>query len=274
MPELPEVETVARTLAPLVEGQTLLRLRVLDARLGPLPLKRVRARRVGRVFRLGKQVLFELDPSSAGGPPHWLGVHLRMTGRLLWRAADDKGSVDLPQLRALFELERGTVLFQDTRRFGTIAFYEKLAAAKPEGIDPTSRAFTVDSLEAALRRGSDEQEIKPWLLRQDRLVGVGNIYASEILWHAGVAPARRLKTLKKPEIAAIWKAVGDVLAAAIEACGTTFSDFQNARGSIGSYQAYLRVYGREGEPCPSCQEPVQRRVQAQRSTYFCRRCQR
>ena len=274
MPELPEVETVVRTLAPLVEGQILSRLRVLDPRLGPVPLRKLRGRRVGRVFRLGKQVLFEFDPRTPSGPPHWLGVHLRMTGRLLWRAADESGDADLPQLRALFELERGVVLFQDTRRFGTIAFYEKLAEAKPAGIDPTSRAFTVEALEAALRRGADSQEIKPWLLRQDRLVGLGNIYASEILWHAKIGPGRRLGTLKKLEIAALWKAIGDVLAAAIEACGTTFSDFQNARGSIGSYQAYLCVYGREGEPCPGCQEPISRRVQAQRSSYFCRRCQR
>lgn len=286
MPELPEVETVARSLAPLVEGQQVLRARVLDkARLGDLPTRRVTGRRLARVFRLGKEVLLELalaGPSKnvAAGPAPaaekrntlWLGVHLRMTGRLLWRPERDAEA--LPHLRAAFELEQGQLVFQDTRRFGTLRLYDSLEAAQPTGLDPTSEAFTVAALGELLARGSGTQLLKPWLLRQDRLVGIGNIYAAEIPHHAGLDPRREVGSLSRREIDRLHRATREVLAAAIAACGTTFSDFQSGRGVTGSYQQYLRVYGREGESCARCGGTVEKLQQQQRSTFFCSGCQR
>ena len=270
MPELPEVETVARSLIDLVLGQKLIAARILDRERLSISQKRLLGRRISDVFRLGKSLLFELN--RADGAPLWLGVHLRMTGRILWCPKND--AVDLSHVRAVFQLEKGQLAFQDIRRFGTLRIYDDLASAKPSGLDPTSSAFSAGALIFLLTKGSKTQEIKPWLIRQDRLSGLGNIYASEILHWAEVAPSREIGSLKSEEIRRLYQAICDVLSAAISACGTTFSDFQNALGTVGSYQRYLRVYKREGEPCPKCGAAIVRIVQKQRSTFFCQRCQR
>ncbi len=276
MPELPEVETVARQLAPLVEGRRVERVRLLD----PL-LRRVRGWRapagspgagVARVFRHGKQVLFELRPNGArrrarGESPLWLAVHLRMTGRL---SVARRVPRERAHLRAIFRLDDGVVLFHDVRRFGTIRWLKDPEDAAPGAIDPTTPAFTPASLASLL--GTSRQEIKPWLLRQDRIVGLGNIYASEILHLARIAPIRPAGSLDRAERRRLHDATRRVLERAIENCGTTFSDFQDAYGVTGSYQELLSVYGREGEPCPRCGEPVVRLVQQQRSTFWCPGC--
>jgi len=283
MPELPEVETVARSLAPLVCGRRVRHVRICDEKLADLPVRRLQRRTIRRVFRLGKQVLLEL--TTAAGNALWVGVHLRMTGRLLWLPSLPDGAsaaAEMPHLRVLVSLDGGKdvslqggeLAFQDTRRFGTMVVYDSLAAARPVGLDPTRDDFTVDALREQLGRGSGTQPLKTWLLRQDRLVGLGNIYASEILWHAGLRPTRGAGSLRRAQIERLWRATRDVLAAAIEACGTTFSDFQSAQGVSGSYQRTLRVYGREGEACVACGGDIERLVMAQRSTFFCRRCQR
>jgi formamidopyrimidine-DNA glycosylase len=121
--------------------------------------------------------------------------------------------------------------------------------------------------------GESHQNIKAWLLRQDRLVGLGNIYASEILFVAGISPLREAASLEATEHRKLLRATRLVLRRAIRNCGTTFSDFQDAQGLTGSYQNYLAVYGRESEPCLRCGTPVVRFVQQQRSTFFCSRCQ-
>ncbi len=271
MPELPEVETVARSLAPLVEGQTVMRVRILDRARLELPTRRLARRHLIRVFRLGKEVLLELAKTSSRRSC-WLGVHLRMTGRLLWRP--DRDAAELPHVRAIFELDRGQLVFQDTRRFGTLTLYDALDMAQPAGLDPTTGAFTVEALRAQLARGSGAQLLKPWLLRQDRLVGIGNIYAAEIPHHAGLGPHRTVGSLHRAEIGRLHLAIREVLTAAIDACGTTFSDFQSGRGVEGSYQQHLRVYGREGEPCPRCGATIEKLTQQQRSTFYCPGCQR
>ena len=122
--------------------------------------------------------------------------------------------------------------------------------------------------------GNTHQNIKAWLLRQDRLVGLGNIYASEILFVAGISPLRQASSLNAAEHRSLLRATRRVLRRAIKNCGTTFSDFQDAQGLTGSYQHYLTVYGRDGEPCPRCRAPVVRLVQQQRSTYHCAQCQK
>jgi len=269
VPELPEVETVARQLAPLVAGRRVTRLAIHDrTKLAP-PGARLVERTVGRVVRVGKRVLIELQSAPAGAPPLWLAVHLRMTGRLVFGREVPAGTPQ-PHVRAQLFLDGGVVSFIDPRRFGTFEWLHALEEAAPDAVDPTEDAFTPDCL-AALLRGSP-QPLKTWLLRQDRLVGIGNIYASEILWHARLSPFRAAGGLKRDEIARLHGATRAVLAAAIEACGTTFSDFQDAHGLTGSYQRFLAVYEREGEPCPRCGGPVARRTQAQRSTYWCRGC--
>ena len=267
MPELPEVETVARQLEPRLVGRTVRRLQIFDPRLRNGRTPRVAGRSILGVTRSGKRVLIELSPGTGVKGALWLAVHLRMTGRLLWE--EERG--DHEHLRARFRLDRGALLFLDTRRFGTFDWYRSRAAAAPDGIDPLSPALTPRRL-ADLVRGST-QDLKSWLLRQDRLVGLGNIYASEILHAARLSPFREGRSLTQAEVQRLHRCTRRILERAIRNCGTTFSDFRDARGISGSYQRLLSVYDREGRPCRRCRVPVERIVQQQRSTYFCPGCQ-
>ncbi|MCB9557003.1 MAG: bifunctional DNA-formamidopyrimidine glycosylase/DNA-(apurinic or apyrimidinic site) lyase [Deltaproteobacteria bacterium] len=267
MPELPEVETVARQLAPLIDGRVAQRLQVLDRqRLTVQRPTRIRDRRVESVRRLGKQLVI----CFAGAPPLYIVVHLRMTGRLIW--CDQQQPVVVDHLRARVCFDRGQLQFIDTRRFGEFRLVDDLTPYAPAGLDPVEQPLSAARL--AKLAGSSKQPLKTWLLRQDRLVGLGNIYASEICFHAGLDPRRPLDTLATADWRRVAIATRDVLARAIEACGTTFSDFQGAQGVNGSYQQYLAVYGRDGLACPRCGRPIERLVQVQRSTFFCAACQK
>ena len=275
MPELPEVETIARQLAPLVSGRAVRRLEVLDRRLGRIRTS-LCGLRVSTVSRVGKQVVVELREvprrarSRDAAGRLWLAIHLRMTGRLLWTPAGEVPPRE--HLRARLILAGGELSFVDVRRLGTLRIHRSRDAVQAKGIEPLTAELTARAL-AALLAGS-AQPIKPWLLRQDRLLGIGNIYASEILHRARIHPERPAGSLGAAETRRLWVATRQVLRAAIRRCGTTISDFQDARGRAGSFQRRLAVYGREGEPCRGCGGPVERRVQAGRSSYFCGRCQR
>lgn len=265
MPELPEVETVARQLRPLLIGRRVVAAQVLDAdKLGGCGVEACAGHTIEGVRRLGKQIVVDL------GELH-LGVHLRMTGRL---RVLDQG--ELPRhSRALLDLSDGaSLVFADTRRFGTLQVASDPLAFAPAGLDPTTPRFTPALLLDLLRRGRGTTPLKPWLLRQDRLVGIGNIYASEICFEAALHPQRPVARLGPVTVRRLHDATRDVLEAAIEHGGTTFSDFQGATGETGGHQAHLCVYGREGEACVRCGGTVERVVQAQRATYFCGGCQR
>ena len=271
MPELPEVETVARQLAQEIRGLVVKRLEIMDPKLGPLPAARLPGRVVQDVSRLGKQVVLTLAASTMHPPaPLYLVVHLRMTGRLIWHPSARLH--ERKHLRARLELDGGSVLFHDVRRFGTLKVLDSLTAVQPTGVDPVTGVLTPGVLGQLL--GQSRQEIKVWLLRQDRLVGLGNIYASEVLFAARVHPQRAACSLTRPEQRRLVAVIRRVLTRAIAHCGTTFSDFQTARGTLGSYQRYLKVFKRQGKACPGCGEAVQRLVQQGRSTFFCPRCQR
>jgi formamidopyrimidine-DNA glycosylase len=269
MPELPEVETVARQLHSLLAGATVTRGEVFDRRLGvDTLLADANGRPIENVRRVGKFVA--LDFARRPESTRTLLVHLRMSGRLLVTAPGEP----MPDrwVRATLVTDTGHRLdFVDPRRFGTFDWTND-----PEsfvgGLDPTTVAFTLDRLIELV--GDSSQPAKLWLLRQDKLVGIGNIYASEILFDAGVDPRTPMGRLSKPRLAKVHASTVKILAAAIEACGTTFSDFQDAHGLTGSYQTFLKVYARDGEPCRVCATPVRRLVQGQRSTFFCAKCQR
>jgi len=268
MPELPEVETVARQLDPLVAGRRIARLVIRDRKLGHADRGRVAGTRILAVRRSGKQVVFDLARGRRRTPELFLVVHLRMTGRLLW-VGDDEPSP--PRARAELVLDRGRVAFVDTRRFGTLRLFDDAGELAPHGVEPLSDELTAGRLAALLGRSG--QPIKPWLLRQDRLVGVGNIYAAEILFAARVDPRRAAGSLSRAEVRGLHRAIRSVLRRAIECCGTTFSDFQDARGRSGGFARLLAVYGREDEPCRRCGGSIARIVQQQRSTFFCPGCQ-
>jgi formamidopyrimidine-DNA glycosylase len=271
LPELPEVETVARQLRSEIRDRTIERVSIVDNLL-QFPArhtKTLRGARIREVSRFGKQVALEVH--RPGEATHWLLVHLRMTGRLMWFAADGPAPGYRSQPRARLHLSGGELWFSDTRRFGTFTLTTNLQDHKKWQLDPILDKLTPRGL--SLQLADSQQEIKAWLLRQDRLVGIGNIYASEILYNAGLHPQRTAASLEHEEIGRLCSAIRKVLQAAIRHCGTTFSDFQDSRGEVGGYQRFLKVYQRQSEACGRCGGEILRIVQQQRSTFFCADCQ-
>src|SRR5918912_3307130 len=270
MPELPEVETIVRALRPAVQGRVLERLEVLDARwCDPAPPSALddatRGRRVERVWRRGKYIVWELADDAH------LVMHLRMTGNMLLTG-------DAPHTRVRFHLSGGEqVVFTDPRRFGTGVVLlgtdarDDYFAARlgPEPLDPD---FTPDVLRAiaAGRRAP----VKAFLLSQERIAGVGNIYADEALWRARIHPLRPVGTLRRPQLEALRDAVVESLEAGIDARGASIDDFRHPDGARGSFQDRFLVHLREGEPCRRCGSRIVKTRAAGRGTYLCPRCQR
>jgi formamidopyrimidine-DNA glycosylase len=271
MPELPEVETIRRQLAPHVEGRTITRIEVLDARwTSPDPARAVEAALEGRLIerlgRRGKYLLWELSDDI-----HLL-VHLRMTGNLLFDPPHEP-----PHTRVRLHLDDDhLLLYIDPRRFGTGHVVGSRAARDAYldarlGIEPLTPEFTLEHLRlvACGRRAP----VKAFLLDQRRVAGVGNIYADEALFRAGIHPLRPAGRLTRPQLALLREAVEDALRAGIEAKGATIDDFRHVDGARGSFQDRFLVHLREGEPCPRCGTPVRKLVVAGRGTYVCERCQ-
>ncbi len=271
MPELPEVETVARALrAPLI-GHTIVEVEVRWPRsvVPPHPAafsRRLTGQQISEVGRRGKWVVITLD----GGDT--LLVHLRMTGRLVLGSGmcpDDR------HLRVLLSLDDGRRLcFFDPRKFGRMVLtarpQEVLGSLGPEplGADFTPELFG-DML--AQRRG----RIKPLLLDQRFLAGLGNIYTDEALWRANIHPLRQANSLSPTEVRRLHQAIQSVLQAAIASAGTTLPDaaYQRPDGRAGEFANQLMVYGRATEPCPRCGTTIVRTRISQRGTYLCPRCQ-
>jgi formamidopyrimidine-DNA glycosylase len=275
MPELPEVETIRRQLAPALEGRALERLEILDPRwCEPAAPAEVAAavedRRVHRLARRGKYLVLELT-----GDVH-VAMHLRMTGNLLL-VPEEEDRPERPHLRVRFVLDDGRrVLFCDVRRFGTgvallgtgarDAYFEARL-----GVEPLEPGFTGEALRA-LARGR-RAPVKAFLLTQERIAGVGNIYADEALFRAGIHPLRPVGTLRRGQLESLRAAVVEVLEAGIDARGATIDDFRDADGVAGSFQDRFLVHLREGEPCPRCGNPIRKLRAAGRGTYVCERCQ-
>jgi formamidopyrimidine-DNA glycosylase len=273
VPELPEVETIRRQLAPHLEGRILERVEVLDARwcepAAPAEVEdALRGRLIERVGRRGKYLVLELDEDVL------LVMHLRMTGNLLLVPEDDD---ERPHLRVRMALDSGKrLLFCDVRRFGTGVVLLGSAARDDYfearlGVEPLSPAFTGDALRA-LARGR-RAPIKAFLLSQERIAGVGNIYADEALFRAGIHPLRPAGKLRRAQIEALRNAVVATLEAGIDARGATIDDFRHADGARGSFQERFLIHRRESEPCPVCGTPIVKLRAAGRGTYACERCQ-
>jgi formamidopyrimidine-DNA glycosylase len=270
VPELPEVETIVRDLARLLPGARIRRVEVLRPDLveGDTPAgfaEKVEGKRIRGVERRAKNIVVDL-----GGER--LLVNLGMTGRLLVARAEDEGPT---HLGVRLELDRGRELrYHDVRRFGrlwTQSPAEWAAFDQGLGVEPLSGDFTAEWLAGAAARS--RVAIKVWLMDQARVVGVGNIYASEALFRAGVDPRRPANTLSEDELARVREGVQAVLREAIDHRGTTFLDYRDARGEEGAFASRLKVYDREGQPCRGCGGTVERIVQGGRSTFFCPSCQ-
>jgi formamidopyrimidine-DNA glycosylase len=275
MPELPEVETIRRQLAPELERRVVELLEVLDPRwCEPAPPAgldaAVRGRRIERVGRRGKYLVLELE-----GDVH-LVMHLRMTGNLLI-AGPDRSRPEPPHLRVRLALDSGRrLLFCDVRRFGTGVVLLGSDARDAYftarlGVEPLAPEFTTDALRA-LARGR-KAPVKAFLLTQERIAGVGNIYADEALFRAGIHPLRAVGTLRRRQLESLRRALIEALEAGIDAGGATIDDFRNADGARGSFQDRFLVHRREGEPCPRCGRAIRKLRAAGRGTYVCERCQ-
>ncbi len=275
MPELPEVETIRRQLAPHLEGRKIERADVLDARwsepAAPAELAdAIEGREVLAVGRRGKYFDVELE-----GEVH-LVMHLRMTGNLLLIPPDSDS--EQPYVRVRFDLDDGsTMLFADPRRFGTgLALLGDDARdeyfSSRLGVEPLSPDFTPQALQA-LAKGR-RSPVKAFLLSQERIAGVGNIYADEALFRAKIHPLRPVGTLRRQQFEALHAAVIESLEAGIDARGASIDDFRHTDGARGSFQDRFLVHRREGEPCPRCGTTIVKLRAAGRGTYICPRCQR
>ena len=269
MPELPEVETIARGLQELLIGRQFIGVRVgwenLVARPTVEEFKRgLVGQRILGVKRRGKYLVFTL---SSGGS---LIVHLRMTGRLLIKNADDE--LDKHD-HLIFELDDARELrFNEVRKLGRVYLVDNEDEVVGDlGPEPLDDDFTPADFTALLsgRRGM----IKPLLLKQQFMAGVGNIYADEALFAARIHPERRADTLTAEEAEGLYHALRQVLRQGIENRGTTLTAYRDAEGREGENQDYLRVFRRTGQPCPRCGTPIERTVVGGRGTYFCPKCQ-
>jgi formamidopyrimidine-DNA glycosylase len=271
MPELPEVETIRRQLAPHLQWRTLRAVEILDPRwTRPEPPDTVRNGLRGRVVeevgRAGKYLVWRLSADR-----HLL-MHLRMTGALLLDPP-----VDPPHTRVRFELDGGhRLVYNDPRRFGTGHLVIGGAARDAYlsarlGIEPLTPAFTAAHLRAQARGRS--APVKSFVLDQRRIAGVGNIYADEALFRAGIHPLRPAGSLKADQLEALREAIEHALTAGIDAKGATIDDFRHVDGAQGSFQDLFSVHRREGQPCPVCGTSIRKLMVGGRGSYVCEHCQ-
>jgi formamidopyrimidine-DNA glycosylase len=286
MPELPEVETVRQGLIRCMVGHRLVKVdqRRADLRF-PLPkdfARRVTGRTVSAIDRRAKYLLLHLDDGMV------LMIHLGMSGRIVVgkQAGDakmvgqfhhDTGGRDVHD-HVVFTTDHGyTVTFNDPRRFGMMdlvssdALYDH-KLLKDLGPEPLDDAFDAKTLAARLK--GKRTPIKAAILDQNLVVGVGNIYACEALFRAGISPRRLAGTVQGERAARLIGAIKSVLRDAIKAGGSSLRDYVQADGELGYFQHHFQVYDREGQPCPKCRQKIKRTVQGGRSTFYCAKCQR
>lgn len=273
MPELPEAETIVRDLRRHIPGRTVTGVKVvwpdiLDPPLTPRKLSSgVKHRRIKAVDRRAKNIVMRFDEGTV------LMINLGMTGRVISSTA--RRAHEMRHIAVRFDLDDGNaILFDDARRFGRVFLYTPESWIEREqlfGPEPLSDAFSARYLHEQTRKSI--MPIRNWLLDQTRVAGVGNIYAAEALYHAGVRPTRRANTLTRTETAKLRDTIRAVLTAAIDARGTTMNDYRDAEGEEGDFWDRRKVYGREGEACQKCGTKIKRLVLTNRSAFYCPKCQ-
>lgn len=271
MPELPEVETIRRGLAPALEQRSLIRMDIHEPRLRwPVPLElldTLPTQRLHTLERRGKYLLFNFDHGT-------LLLHLGMSGRL--QLLQSPHLVRAKHDHLEFYFEGGWCLrLNDPRRFGACLWTQAPATEHPLlmslGVEPLTDAFDAAYLQRQLNKR--RTPIKTTIMNGRILVGVGNIYANEALFEAGIHPKRPAHELAEREIEQLTQAIKTVLAAAIEAGGTTLQDYRQSDGALGYFTTKLQVYGRNSQPCHRCQHPLTEIRLNQRTTVYCERCQ-
>jgi formamidopyrimidine-DNA glycosylase len=274
MPELPEVETIRRSLEARIIGRTITSLRIPPETGKAVPVIKgmdesafregIVGAKVERVDRRGKYLILHLDSGML------LVIHLRMTGALLFQEAPEDRFV-----RAIFSFDNGDEMrFTDLRKFGGFWLVEDIgqvtSALGPEPFDDLN--FTVLSLAEALQ--GRKAPVKAVILDQRHVAGIGNIYADEACYAAGIDPRRLALSLEEDEVAALHASIRDVLLAGVEAGGASFKDYRNTGGNVGSMQKLVKVFRRTGKPCYTCGTTIERVKVGGRSTHFCPTCQR
>jgi formamidopyrimidine-DNA glycosylase len=263
VPELPEVETVTRSIAPLVGRRIVTAefrcLRVLRGGDPDVMSERLAGRRIAGVKRYGKFIVVSLQ---GGG---YLTIHLGMTGKLLLGGPPGKHT------HAILTLDRGVLLYDDSRQFGRLLYSEEFPR-RIEKLGPEPLEVGFDEFAAGLARR--KTRIKALLLNQDFLRGIGNIYADEALFRAGIHPMAMANRVRGERARRLYEAIIAVLSEAIEAGGSSISDYVDAEGRKGFFQFSHRVYQHTGDPCVTCGASIRRILVAQRSSHFCPKCQK
>jgi len=269
MPELPEVETIKRDLSRLIIGQGIEDVFVRDDRVIKSHklndfISSLKSKTVQGVDRRGKLIVISF---KEGG---YLLAHLKMTGQLIYGER-----LNLKETKVVFKLSRGQYLnYNDHRLFGRLSFVRQLQDEpflNAIGPEPLKNGFNTEWLSRNLKRRS--VSIKTLLLDQHFVAGIGNIYASEILFDAGINPLKPASRLTKKEVASLYQSTLDILREAIQYRGCSMRNYRDASGEEGKFLNRVRVYNREHQPCRVCGTMIQRMVQNGRSTYFCQRCQ-
>ncbi len=284
MPELPEVETIVRTLRPLIQGAYIEQVQVYLPRIldssgcGSLPVHLLQGRRISDVQRRGKLVLLMLEPLGSvydGAKAHMVAVHLKMTGRLFVYSI---AAMPQKHTRVVWHLqhaeERKQLFFDDARTFGYVR------VVSPDSLSqwPFWQSLGLEPLEHSAQVLAQcyvgkKAGIKGLLLNQSLVVGIGNIYADEALFQAGIAPQRKASTLSLEQLVALLQAVQAVLRLSIEQCGSSIRDYRDAHGNAGAFQNTFMVYGRSGEACKACGHELSTAKVAGRTTVYCNVCQ-
>ncbi len=270
MPELPEVETVVRSIAPSLIGEVINCVtcendycKVFSSISPQLFNQSVKGREIINVNRRGKFIVLELVYG-------FIFIHLRMTGRLLTQMGPNDRS---HHLTAVFHFESGKKLFfKDYRKFGRLYYAESMSwLNKKLGVEPLGPDFTFNWLQAGLAKSS--RQIKPLLLDQSFIAGLGNIYVDEGLWAAHIHPATPANKIKPEQIEILHRATQEILGESIKKNGTTIINFQFGAGNTGEFVNELKVFNRAGQPCPVCATPIIKIRIAQRGTHLCPKCQ-
>lgn len=272
MPELPEVETVRRGLTELVAGSQIRTVDVLYPKMINLPpedfTNALKNQIIEKIDRRGKYLFIRINNGLT------IVSHLRMEGKYDF---EPEGTPLSKHTHIVFHLTDGRQLrYNDTRKFGRMNLVDTgheltVAGLKTIGPEPTERDLTLDYMRKIF--GKSKKLVKPFLLDQSNIAGLGNIYADEVLWLSKINPKQPVNTLSVAELKLLRKSIIDEIKKAIDGHGTTVHSYSNAYGEAGNFQNHLNVYGRQGEPCLRCGTPIEKIKLAQRGTHFCPNCQ-
>lgn len=277
MPELPEVETIVSDLRPILRGQRFVALKSSHKNhiAGAVAnMRHIKGKKVCEVLRRGKfiNIFFEND--------YVMTIHLKMSGRLIWRdVGSDRSMTDAPLKyeRTRIDFEKGSLRFCDVRKFGRVwicpdSEYERVTGIARLGFEPLAKNFSFEKFSRSFdrKRGC----AKKWLLDQRIIAGIGNIYADEGCFYAGIRPDSKIEKLNNHDLKNLFNGILKALKQGIRNRGTSISDFADAHGKAGRNQEVLYVYGRGGKPCLKCGNELKKIKVAQRGTVFCKKCQK